>query len=95
MTIRPDDGSVGKIYSEPAGTIFVFEPGVYQSLTLWITKDDLQFWARPGAILDGGGTQQYAFNGQGFKNIVIANFTICNFAPLNGLGCVMGYLVED
>jgi len=97
VSIYPGDNVV-KIYSEPAGTIFAFEPGVhYYPSAIWLGKDGFQFWGKPGAILDGQNIATAAFNtgaAKPAKDTVIANLTIQNYVSSATTGAILGYKAE-
>lgn len=88
------------VEKSPVGTTFILASGrhVKQSVR---PKDGMTFVGEAGAVMDGGGTVQYAFDGRrGQSNVTIRNLVIENYSPAPQDGAVMGkgslgWKVED
>ncbi|WP_427894912.1 right-handed parallel beta-helix repeat-containing protein [Kribbella sp. GL6] len=70
--------------SHPAGTTFWLSPGVHKlgnsPYSQVIPKDKNTYVGAPGAVLDGGRLNRYAFTGFA-SGVTVKNLTIQNFGP--------------
>ncbi|TNC28617.1 right-handed parallel beta-helix repeat-containing protein [Amycolatopsis alkalitolerans] len=82
---------VAKTKSSPAGTTFWLAPGTHRlgsgKFDQIAPKDGDQYVGAPGAILDGGRVNQYAFTGHA-SNVGIRHLTVQNFAAPHDEGVV-------
>jgi len=80
-------------YQLPAHTTYWFAPGKHTSASIQ-TSDGDTFLGAPGAIMDGGNTNAYAFVGQyndtSDQNVTIKYLTIEDYDPMQGGGTVNG-----
>ncbi|MEA2828063.1 MAG: hypothetical protein QOG43_2502, partial [Actinomycetota bacterium] len=71
--------------AQPAGTTFWLAPGTHTlgsgQYNQVIPKDNDSYVGAPGAILDGGSVNKYAFTAQA-ANVSIQHLTIQNFGPV-------------
>ncbi|MEU8222889.1 right-handed parallel beta-helix repeat-containing protein [Kribbella sp. NPDC048915] len=69
----------------PAGTTFWLEPGTHKlgsgEYSQVVPKDGNTYLGAPGAILDGGRRNRYAFTGYATR-VTLKNLTIQNFGPV-------------
>ncbi|MFF0340471.1 right-handed parallel beta-helix repeat-containing protein [Kribbella sp. NPDC004875] len=71
--------------SNPPGTTFWLTPGTHRlgsgAFSQVVPKDGNTYIGAPGAILDGGRVNRYAFTGYATK-VTVKNLTVQNFGPL-------------
>lgn len=79
--------------SSNPGTTYWFAPGTHTDLSI-ATADGDTYIGAPGAVINGGNTIQYAFQGQykdtANQDVKIRYMTIKNFKPNQGGGAVNG-----
>jgi parallel beta-helix repeat protein len=100
VRVTPGQSIQALVDRNPAGTTFILASGrhVKQSVR---PRDGNRFIGEAGAVMDGGGAVQYAFDGRkGQSNVLIRNLVIENYAPPPQDGAVMGkgsqgWTVED
>lgn len=68
MTFNPGDNVASIVASQPSGTTFVFNPGVYRRVSITARNGD-SFVGEPGAILSGARVLQGFDAGDGFWSI--------------------------
>ena len=85
ITTSQDAGIVSGAH--PEGTAFVFEAGVHRVNVR--PKNGQRFYARSGAVLDGGGTLSAAFfSGNFVRGVELYGLEIRNYAPGSYFGVV-------
>lgn len=86
VVIKPGQSIQSAVNSNPDGTVFVIAAGVHRNQTV-SPKHRNQFLGQAGAILDGGGSTEYAFGGPG-DNVVIEGLEIRNYNSDVGEGVI-------
>ncbi|HWD77507.1 MAG TPA: right-handed parallel beta-helix repeat-containing protein [Kribbella sp.] len=85
VVARAGDNLNSLTQSNPAGTTFWLAPGVHRLGTSpfaqVIPKDGNTYVGAPGAILDGGRRNRYAFTGHA-TGVTVKNLTVQNFGPV-------------
>ncbi len=93
VTVPAGNNSSQFQYQMAANTTYWFAPGKHTNVSVQ-TADGDTFLGAPGAILDGGNTNNYAFVGQyndtSDQNVAIKYLTIENYDPMQGGGAVNG-----
>jgi hypothetical protein len=93
VTVPAGDNSALFQYQLPAKTTYWFAPGKHTDISMQ-TSDGDTFLGAPGAIIDGGNANNYAFSGQyndtADQNVTIKYLTIEDFDPNQGSGAVNG-----
>ncbi|MFE0652968.1 right-handed parallel beta-helix repeat-containing protein [Streptomyces sp. NPDC059534] len=93
--VTVDPGVVGdlaaKTESSPAHTTFWLRPGRHRlepdAYAQVVPKEGNRYLGAPGAVLDGGRTNQYAFGGTA-RDVTIRHLTVQRFAAPNNEGVV-------
>jgi hypothetical protein len=91
VTVNPSDNLSTVTKAKPAGTTFWLAPGTFSlgssQFAQVMPKDNDVYIGAPGAVLDGGGVNRYAFT-QKATGVVIQYLTIQNFVPPPNEGAV-------
>jgi parallel beta-helix repeat protein len=96
--ICPGESIQAKVDAAPTSTMFTIKAGIHRSQRVNPKSGDI-FTGEPGAILDGEGVTQFAFEGGAvgvqLRNLEIRNYT--TFCPdVNScLGAIQGYNAVD
>lgn len=86
VVIEPGESIQAAVNSHGEGTVFIIAAGVHQNQTV-SPKQMQQFIGEPGAILDGGGTTEYAFGGPG-DDVLIEGLEIRDYDSNPGEGVI-------
>jgi parallel beta-helix repeat protein len=97
--VCPGESIQAKVDAAPPGTEFTIKAGIHRSQRV-TPKSGNTFTGEPGAILDGEGVTQFAFEGGAvgvlIKDLEIRNYaTLCTTVPDNCLGAIQGYDASD
>jgi parallel beta-helix repeat protein len=87
VRLEPGDPVGSLVADSPAGTVFVFAPGVYEGVSVQ-PKADQVFIGEPGAVLSGEGAE-YAFR-SAEANVTIEGFLIEGYTPGSKDGAIHG-----
>lgn len=90
VVLKPGDDIQAAVNNNPAGTAFRLSAGTYNGQAI-TPKDGDQFFGDAGAILDGQGSQTYAFRTGGTpypNNVRIHGLVIQNYVPAAQWGAV-------
>jgi len=102
VRVDPGDNLYALALARPAGTTFWLAPGTHRlgsdQFSQVVPKDNDVFIGAPGAVLDGGGVNRYAFTQQA-AGVQIRNLTIHGFVPPPNEGVVnhdsgTGWVIE-
>jgi parallel beta-helix repeat protein len=96
--ICPGESIQAKVNAAPTGTTFTIKAGIHRSQRVNPKSGDI-FAGEPGAILDGEGVTQFAFEG-GAVGVQLRNLEIRNYTTLcpdvnSCLGAIQGYNAVD
>jgi parallel beta-helix repeat protein len=84
VTIQPGESIQSVVDRHSAGTRFLIAAGVHRNQQVR-PRDGDQFVGEPGAVLDGGGSTEYAFGGPG-DGVLIEGLEIRNYDSPEGKG---------
>jgi parallel beta-helix repeat protein len=95
VPVTPSSNLQGLINSSPAGTTFCFASGTYNGVSLVPRSNDVFDGNGQGAVLDGGHSARYAFDGDSSNpaptGVTIQNFRIENYATPLQAGTIQDY----
>jgi len=86
VRLAPGTNLQQAVDARPVGTAFCLAPGTYANQMVH-PKDGNTFVGEPGAILDGGGTTQFAFQGT-TKNVTIRGLVVRNYTSPDQMGAI-------
>lgn len=79
VTINPGQSIQTAVNNNPNGTTFWLTAGTYSGQKVDTPKDGDKFIGQLGAIMDGGGTVDFAILCQGTMNITVQNIKVQNY----------------
>jgi len=79
ITLNVGDNFQNAVDSAPGNTVFIVKAGTHTGQAV-VLKDDNQFVGQDGAVMDGEGRIEYAFQGS-VANVVIRNLELTNYNP--------------